>query len=48
MTKAGAIRSWTALAREQPLKKMMDELQARNDLGVRFLLPEQGTRRHFK
>jgi len=37
-----------ALTREQPQKRMMDELQAQNDLGVRFLLPEQGTRWHFK
>ena len=37
-----------ALTREQPQKKMMDELQAQNELGVRFLLPEQGTRWHFK
>ena len=37
-----------ALAREQPQKQMLQELEAGNDLGVRFILPEQGSRWHFK
>jgi 3',5'-cyclic-nucleotide phosphodiesterase len=37
-----------SLTREQPQKQMQAELDAQNDLGVRFLLPQQGTRWHFK
>jgi cAMP phosphodiesterase len=37
-----------ALTHEQPQEEMMDELQPQNDLGVCFILPEQGTRWHFK
>jgi 3',5'-cyclic-nucleotide phosphodiesterase len=37
-----------ALAREQPQAKMREELTAANDLGVRFLLPQQGSRWHFR
>ncbi len=37
-----------ALTREQPQLRMLDELNAANDLGVRFVMPEQGVRWHFK
>ncbi|MBN9087529.1 MAG: 3',5'-cyclic-nucleotide phosphodiesterase [Reyranella sp.] len=37
-----------ALTREQPQAKMRDELTAANDLGVRFLIPQQGMRWHFR
>jgi 3',5'-cyclic-nucleotide phosphodiesterase len=37
-----------ALTREQPQKQMLQELQAANDVGVRFVIPEQGSRWHFK
>lgn len=37
-----------SLTREQPQKQMLQELQAGNDLGVRFVIPEQGSRWHFK
>lgn len=37
-----------SLTAEQPQKKVLDELQAGNDLGVRFIIPEQGIRWHFK
>ena len=37
-----------SLTREQPQKKMLEELEAGNDLGVRFLIPQQGSRWHFK
>lgn len=37
-----------ALNREQPQKKILDELEAGNDIGVRFVMPEQGARWHFK
>jgi 3',5'-cyclic-nucleotide phosphodiesterase len=37
-----------SLTREQPQKKMLEELEAGNDLGVRFLDPQQGSRWHFK
>jgi 3',5'-cyclic-nucleotide phosphodiesterase len=37
-----------SLTKEQPQKQMLQELEARNDLGVRFVIPEQGTRWHFK
>jgi len=37
-----------SLTREQPQAQMLRELQASNDLGVRFIIPEQGARWHFK
>ncbi|MFO1079638.1 MAG: 3',5'-cyclic-nucleotide phosphodiesterase [Reyranellaceae bacterium] len=37
-----------ALGREQPQKQMLQELEAGNDLGVRFVVPEQGMRWSFK
>jgi len=37
-----------SLSREQPQTRMRAELAAENDLGVRILLPEQGSRWHFK
>jgi 3',5'-cyclic-nucleotide phosphodiesterase len=37
-----------SLTREQPQKQMKEELEAANDLGVRFIISEQGTRWHFK
>jgi 3',5'-cyclic-nucleotide phosphodiesterase len=37
-----------ALTREQPQARMREELTAANDLGVRFLLPQQGSRWHFR
>jgi 3',5'-cyclic-nucleotide phosphodiesterase len=37
-----------SLTKEQPQKQMLQELEAGNDLGVRFVIPEQGTRWHFK
>jgi 3',5'-cyclic-nucleotide phosphodiesterase len=37
-----------SLTKEQPQKQMLQELEASNDLGVRFLIPEQGSRWHFK
>ncbi len=37
-----------SLTVEQPQKKMKEELDSENDLGLRFVLPEQGTRWHFK
>ena len=37
-----------ALTEEQPQKKMLHELQAGNDLGVKFILPTQGERWHFR
>lgn len=37
-----------SLTREQPQKQMLQELEAGNDLGVRFVVPEQGSRWHFK
>ena len=37
-----------SLTREQPQKQMLRELEAGNDLGVRFIIPEQGSRWHFK
>jgi 3',5'-cyclic-nucleotide phosphodiesterase len=36
-----------ALTREQPQAKMREELSAANDLGVRILIPQQGSRWHF-
>ncbi len=37
-----------ALTPEQPQAKMLAELQAGNDVGVRFILPQQGERWHFR
>jgi 3',5'-cyclic-nucleotide phosphodiesterase len=37
-----------SLTNEQPQKKILEELQANNDLGVRFVIPQQGDRWHFK
>jgi 3',5'-cyclic-nucleotide phosphodiesterase len=37
-----------SLGREQPQKKVLEELTADNDLGVKFIIPEQGTRWHFE
>ncbi len=37
-----------ALTREQPQARVRQELEAGNDVGVRFILPEQGTRWHFR
>jgi len=37
-----------ALTREQPQARMAQELAAENDLGVRFVIPSQGIRWHFK
>ncbi|HSH99884.1 MAG TPA: 3',5'-cyclic-nucleotide phosphodiesterase [Reyranella sp.] len=37
-----------SLTREQPQARMQQELAAENDIGVRFVLPEQGTRWHFR
>jgi 3',5'-cyclic-nucleotide phosphodiesterase len=37
-----------SLTKEQPQKQMLQELEAGNDMGVRFLIPEQGSRLHFK
>jgi len=37
-----------ALSREQPQARMLQELEAENDVGVRFVIPQQGTRWHFK
>jgi 3',5'-cyclic-nucleotide phosphodiesterase len=37
-----------ALTREQPQAKMRDELNAANDLGLRILIPVQGSRWHFR
>ena len=37
-----------ALTAEQPQRKIREELEAENDLGLRFMIPEQGTRWHFK
>ena len=37
-----------ALGREQPQAQMLQELSAGNDLGVRFVIPQQGTRWHFR
>ncbi len=37
-----------SLTGEQPQKKILEELQADNDVGVRFVIPEQGSRWHFK
>jgi 3',5'-cyclic-nucleotide phosphodiesterase len=37
-----------SLTREQPQKKMLEELERENDLGVRFVIPEQGGRWRFE
>src|SRR3954469_16297178 len=37
-----------SLTREQPQARIRAELAAENDLGVRILLPDQGSRWHFK
>jgi 3',5'-cyclic-nucleotide phosphodiesterase len=37
-----------SLTKEQPQKQMLQELEAGNDMGVRFVIPEQGSRWHFK
>ena len=37
-----------ALTKEQPQKQILQELEAGNDMGVRFVIPEQGSRLHFK
>lgn len=37
-----------ALVRTQPQARMREELEAANDLGVRFIIPEQGQRWHFR
>jgi 3',5'-cyclic-nucleotide phosphodiesterase len=37
-----------SLTAEQPQQKMQAELEAGNDLGVRFLIPQQGNHWHFK
>ena len=37
-----------SLTREQPQKQMLQELEAGNDLGVRFVIPEQGRSWHFE
>jgi 3',5'-cyclic-nucleotide phosphodiesterase len=37
-----------SLTREQPQARMEQELAAENDLGVRFIIPQQGSRWHFK
>ncbi len=37
-----------SLTKEQPQKKMQGELEAGNDLGVKFVIPEQGRRFLFK
>jgi 3',5'-cyclic-nucleotide phosphodiesterase len=36
-----------SLTEEQPQKRMSQELEAGNDLGVKFILPRQGDRWHF-
>ncbi|RDI58001.1 MBL fold metallo-hydrolase [Microvirga subterranea] len=37
-----------SLTGEQPQEAILKELEADNDLGVRFLIPEQGARYHFQ
>ena len=37
-----------ALTREQPQRQLLQELEGANDLGVRFVVPEQGSRWHFR
>ena len=37
-----------SLTKEQPQRQLLQELEAANDVGVRFVVPEQGSRWHFK
>ena len=37
-----------SLTTEQPQEQLLQELEAGNDLAVRFVIPEQGSRWHFK
>ena len=37
-----------SLTKEQPQRQLLQELEAVNDVGVRFVMPEQGSRWHFK
>jgi len=37
-----------SLTREQPQRQIVQELEAGNDVGVRFIAPEQGSRWHFR
>jgi 3',5'-cyclic-nucleotide phosphodiesterase len=37
-----------SLTKEQPQKKMFEELERENDIGVRFIIPEQGKRWAFQ
>ncbi|MFO1159024.1 MAG: 3',5'-cyclic-nucleotide phosphodiesterase [Reyranellaceae bacterium] len=37
-----------SLTREQPQKQMLQELESGNDIGVRFIMPEQGSRLHLE
>ncbi len=37
-----------SLTKEQPQKQLLQELEAGNDVGVQFVVPEQGIRWHFK
>jgi 3',5'-cyclic-nucleotide phosphodiesterase len=37
-----------SLTKEQPQKKMLEELERENDIGVRFVIPEQGSRWQFQ
>jgi 3',5'-cyclic-nucleotide phosphodiesterase len=37
-----------SLTREQPQRKMFEELERENDVGVRFIIPEQGKRWEFQ
>ena len=37
-----------SLTKEQPQRQLLQELEAANDVGVRFVIPEQGSRWHFK
>jgi 3',5'-cyclic-nucleotide phosphodiesterase len=37
-----------SLTREQPQRQILQELEAGNDIGVRFIAPEQGARWHFR
>jgi 3',5'-cyclic-nucleotide phosphodiesterase len=37
-----------SLTGEQPQKKMLEELTAGNDMGVHFIVPQQGDRWHFR
>jgi 3',5'-cyclic-nucleotide phosphodiesterase len=37
-----------SLSKDQPQKMMLEELEAGNDLGMRFVIPQQGSRWQFK